>query len=567
MEKLSRAEKFKEYRSELQNNSEKGISTNELKNLQQRIIEVEKKFGNTSKTETDLNRGHKTSNGFFDAYDIFDDQSFEEPQNYEEKKEPAQVTQIAKQENKTQDEDVVLSAIENEDKVIVPTVEKIKEENVNPVSFVKETMEEKIERPTNVEEDIESALRGLLSRTLSGEDKEKNVDDYINKIKNMLSSPGEEKKEDLSKYDKMIDADEPDHPFEEVELVAPNFDEPEYTPPTKSDTDSIPSVESLIDEINTIQIQSEEIEKADEEKNTQENIEVTEEIKKPEEKEIAEFQDEKENPIFVSTLDDVVIEKPEIKPIVPQEDNSKEFGELCDNVNKLATEIESSATFAKAPYVPPRPVLPINNLSFDSLKEDVINDINSDSEMGSFMDNLKKEVNVYNQSVSNVTLDELKDNIIDEQRHNQDVEPEPKKEENAQLNKEYEATVSTEVSKLLNEINAAKADSISTEDVIKSADTVVPELIDIQQGKTIAFDAEETLEKQKENTVVLSAPPVNENADSSSIHTMSFETEELYENKEKSSTVLNVVLSILIVLAVIILGVIAYFFLLTRGII
>ena len=541
MEKLSRAEKYRDYRSGLQNDSEKNITTDQLRDLQQRLIEVEKKFGNTSKTESDMNRGYKSYSSFNDAYDIFDEQTGKEVARQEKvipkiNSKPSQEefikidTQTVKQEPQ---EESVFEEVRPDiiNRITAPTYE----DNDDGDDFVVENVKSE---PVAGDEDIESALRGILSKKISGEDKEKNVEDYINKIKELLSSDKEEK--------------------EPVEQVAPKFEsEPEYVPSPKSDTDSIPSVESLIDEINTVNINDQDAKEIEEPKAVQSE----ETVVKPEEN-IAEFAENKIQEVK-SLLQNVVIEKPEIKPIVPKEDHSKEFSELCDNVNMLAKEIEVSS-FATPAYVPPHPELP--KQSFEALKNDVKNDINSDSSMNSFMNDLKKEVNAYNQSVSNVTIDELKDNIIDDQRHKENAESEV----NNELNKQFEATVSTEVSKILDEINATKQDDFSAADMINNVETVVPDTADFQQGKTIAFESEDLLKDTniKDNTILISEPIASKpGVDDQAIHTMAFETEELYKDDEKSSTVLNIVLTVLIVLAVLALGVITYFFLLTRGII
>ena len=88
-------------------------------------------------------------------------------------------------------------------------------------------------------------------------------------------------------------------------------------------------------------------------------------------------------------------------------------------------------------------------------------------------------------------------------------------------------------------------------------------IINDQPGKTIAFEVNKK-EDTPDNTIVLSNPLVED----TSICTMSFKTEDIeIEDTSKSNTILNIILSILIVIAVGALGIIIYFFLITRGII
>ena len=137
-----------------------------------------------------------------------------------------------------------------------------------------------------------------------------------------------------------------------------------------------------------------------------------------------------------------------------------------------------------------------------------------------------------------------------------------KSEVSEETKEQFENTVSLQVNKLISEINSSKSDNISATDIIKDNDKAKKEIND-QPGKTIAFEVEK--EKPKpDNTIVLTKPEVED----ASIKTMSFKTEDLeIEDTGKGNTVLNIILSILIVIAVGALGVIIYFFLITRGII
>lgn len=690
MEKLSRAVKYKDYRNSIQTDNENGINTDQLRDLQQRLIEVEKKFGEKSRTESDLNRGYKSSGTLVDAYDIFAGPTFEEEPKVETRKveedvfdqtqpvhpiyrdEPQIVKPVVQEpvvetpivEQQASQEQVIEKTITQQQVIQEPVVEKPKLQPVEPIvqkenlmpTYEVEEKEENIvdeevkEDSTKSKNELESALRGFLDDSANN-NSDNNVEDFLDKIRNLLSErksvQKESNKEDIFEQTKE----------KTVNDIFENVDEPEYIPQEDADTDSIPYVESLIDEINTIQFSTEDrknddilndddqfdvtninqIEKEPVKQETYSKVdEVQEVIEEPvitedekheviiekEEKQdvedafveskkdnvienietkienIAEFVESKKETIVESVLKDIKLEKPIIKPVIPVEDNSKEFSELCNDVNRLAKEIESGPTFGKAPYVPPRPELPTP--TFELTKNDTVIDNNVSPFDNTFMEKLKDEVNSYNQSIDNVTINALKDELIDEQRHNIETDvdkeshkinlsdifveqenennisvkpepiPEPKKEENKELKKAYDATVNTEVNKLLDEIKLSKADDIPSADVLMNPDkTVVTEIPDINQGKTIAFEADDAGNSgNKENTIILSNPYTDDQSQTSnSIHTMSFQTEEIYESEEKSSTVLNIILTILIILAVGALAVIAYFFLLTRGII
>ena len=70
MQKLSRTSKYRDYRNELNNDSEREIATRELRDLQEKIIFNEKRFGNSSRTESDLSRGRRDP-----SYDNYYDHS------------------------------------------------------------------------------------------------------------------------------------------------------------------------------------------------------------------------------------------------------------------------------------------------------------------------------------------------------------------------------------------------------------------------------------------------------------------------------------------------------------
>ena len=494
MEKLSRTEKYKEYRNEINNTGEKEIATKELKELQDKLIINEKRFGNNSRTESDLNRGIKGST-LDDLYNIFGSSNSEPEKN--------------------------------------------------------EPQEEELEQESSFDtlEDIFSEIDKVDStskESLFVEEK----DDYLKKIKEIVSS-------DIEKT-----------PIQEL-------DDNSYLD-TNEKTEDIQPAEPVID--NTVKDeQSLDIDV------TSEPLKALKEVMSSLEEEIAEFEEPKKEPEVEqvkteeivepkpvqpqpqpsSVLKNVVLEKPVIKIPVPQEDRSKEFIEICENVNRLAAAIEENNTAFKENVVSTKTIA--NNTPVDLLQNDVKKEMLNETVKPSFMDNLENEVNKFNQMNDNKTIDNITNELIDNQRHSADQEGSI---EDASLQKEFENTVSIEASKLREEINSFKADDISADEILNVNNLLKDNAEnDVQEGKTIAFNLgkEEVSDTPEipDNTIIMDKPPI----DDSSIHTMSFRKEDLeLENDEKSNTILNIILIVLIIVAVIALGAIVYFFLLTRGI-
>lgn len=461
MERLSRTDKYKDYRSKINNASEKEIATNELKEYQEKLIFNEKKFGNTSKTESDLSRGIKGSSL----------------------------------------DDSIIGNDNNEEHVDIINLEEqipIEEPNTNDVNNEK-TTEVSNEIDNNlIENDIqEYANEKRLEQAFSEIDKfKKNSfekldenDDYINKIKEMVSFDNEKDDESESKHEKLKRYDA---------------------------------------------------------------------SKKLSKNDYAEFK---------SQNDDANIQK--------NNENSDEFSEICDNVNHFIEEIESEDNysnnqryekpiednFENETYIDsdsvPQPLdvqTPVNQPVEDN-SQPVNQQDDSYQVESTFMNDLEKEVEEYNPN----------------QQPNDYYEPQPSSdnyqynfddEEDSQAQNDYHNTVSLEVNKLLDEINSSKSDNISTSDAM-NYDNVVNGY-DNNQGKTIAFDSYNYNSNVPDNTVILSNPSYG----GSAIHTMSFRTEQLDNSIErKGNTLLNIILTILIVVAFLALGIIVYFFLLTRGII
>lgn len=458
MERLSRTDKYKDYRSKINNTSEKEIATNELKEYQEKLIFNEKKFGNTSKTESDLNRGIKGSS----LDDLIIDDSNGNKQ-----------------------------------------IEVSDTENHNPIDELSNdtNVDTKIENSNDEKTDInnsdiqEYATEKRLEQAFSEIDKfKKNSfekldenDDYINKIKEMVSFNNDKDDESENKHEKLKRYDA---------------------------------------------------------------------SKKLSQKNYAEFQPKNDG------LDDQ-----------QNKDSSDEFSEICDNVNHFIEEIESEDNYSNNqryekpiednseqelyvdPDSSPQPldVQVPENQPTESNEQPVNQQDDSYQVESNFMNDLEKEVDEYNPTQQNDDYYESQPSS-DNYQYNYDDD-----EENQN---DYHNTVSLEVNKLLDEINSSKSDNISASDAMNYDS--VSSGYDNNQGKTIAFDSYNYNSGAPDNTVVLSNPAYGGPA----IHTMSFRTEQLDNSIErKGNTLLNVILTILIIVAFLALGIIVYFFLLTRGII
>ena len=477
MQKLSRTDKYREYRNKLNNDGEREIATKELRELQEKIIFNEKRFGNSSKTETDLNRGRKDTS----YNDIFGTIS------------------LPTQNQHVDDLNDVFAELNR---------------------YKRYSIDKKIE---NTQEH----------------------DDYIRKIKDIVNkASSQDDKPEYQHYteekrvetEKAIIKEEPiynEFVIEEEPVLEKQISFKEKTFIEDLSESNGPEIEENIPVIDKNKIK-----------------ETSFEDKLSEEK-IAEFVEE---PVIAeppkSQLDNVEIKKPDIQPTIPQTDHSKEFEEICMNANSLAEKIESANSFSKDQYVSPvSNHKPIN--SFEGIQQNIKKDLIGSENEHSIFDDIEKELFQFKT--------EEKDELNDLEYKKKIAK---KSELSEQIKKDYDNTVSLQVDKLMDEIKSSKSDNISAADIIKGNDIAKKELDD-NSGKTIAFEVNKKNDVP-DNTIVLSKPSI----DDSSIHTMSFKTEDLdMEENDNGNTILNVILSILIIIAVGALGVIIYFFLLTRGII
>lgn len=489
MEKLSRTEKYKEYRSEINNDGEKEIATKELKELQDKLIINEKRFGNNSRTESDFNRGIKGST-LDDIYNIFG------PSNIESEKKAHHTKKI-------------------EHDVSFDTLDDI----FNEI--------DKVDITSNQDEHAE-------------ED-----NDYIRKIKEIVLNDSRE--DSIQQLDENSNEDN-----ENIKQKEPFLDVEEYDEQ---------SLENTIETAGRV-LTSLRGEVAEFEEPKSESIVVQNEVNINPKNDDIQPQSLQEEDRLSSILQTQALEKPIISVFAPQEDTSKEYIEVCENVNRLAAAVEDSNAFLKEDFIREKTIA--NRAPADLLHSDAKKETTSGPVTPSFMNNLENELNMFSQSND----EQIDDNITestDKQLH-----PEEKKEiiENVTLKKEYANTVSMEADKLRDEINSLKTDHISVDAVLNANHLLENDSRNnTQEGKTIAFNVgnekNASTSNFSDNTFVIEKPIAN----TSSIHTMSFKKEDLeLENNEKSNTILNIILVLLILVAVAALGAIVYFFLITRGI-
>lgn len=586
MEKLSRTAKYKNYRDGMNNDSEREIATKELRKLQDKIILNEKRFGNSSRTENDLIRGRRNA-----SYDDFYDNYYgavNNELNTPNKKEYNEIDDIFGEINKFRsnnnrqydnyydDVDKERSNDEFEDKD--EYIRKIREIVNNAGSQSREPIQHETysrENRYNVERTFEREKytnQEIIER-------ENKYNEYLQQQNQQIQPSVEEENIEESKVEFKLNDDSNDNNIgfaaqstndalsEEItDEVVPNYEDEivEAEEPVEEETSVLDDSEETNDDANAIletsgEILDEEVcvtedneESKDEEKSFEDdslNNNSTDDTIKD-----VTFNEEE----YVSPMDDIVLEKPELKAIIPQRDDSIAFKEICETANTLADEIESTSSFAQSTYVP-QSVTSVSNNSLEGLQNDINKDLMNLNKSDDFMSAIELEVNQYNKEEElNEEIEEPKEELVDDQKH-----VIRKSEVSEEMKEEYEHTVSFEVGKLMDEINSSKSDYISAEDIIKDNDLVKKDFDEDRIGKTIAFDAADNIDIP-DNTIVLSRPDITEDA---SIHTMSFKTEELDEKDEKNNTLLNIILTILVIIAIAALGVMAYFFLITRGII
>ena len=491
MQKLSRVNKYREYRNDLYNDGEKEIVTKELRELQNKIIFNEKRFGNYSRTENDLYRGRKDTS-FESILNNFDyekiDKMYSE-QNEEIDDHPSGLDDIFEELKRD-------NVYQNKEEDKQPKQSRV--ENIANINNEKEKLREELDN-------------GLLDKTL---------DQIVESVKTYEPNLDKKPAEILHENDNYI---EESSSINQDDLKKTSDDVQDYIKTLEKE------VAVLTDAVNN--------------STSKENIiSVPEEKKEP----IASFSEDTQKEI----KEEEKAEKSSgglVSAPIEQVDQFEEISKLANSISTIIddhiidNEKEESCEFKP-------------NNSFETLKLDIKNNLSNSEFNNDFMDNLQKEVDDYNPEEKTATIDDL---------DNDNKHIIKKSEISGSQKEEFDNTVSIEVNKLINEINSSKSDYISVADALNDNDIGNTDTKVDQIGKTIAFNMESN--KDIENTVILSNPQAGED---NTIHTMSFEVEELdIEKEEKGNKALNVILSILIIISAAALGILVYFFLITRGII
>ena len=554
MQKLSRTEKYRDYRNKLKNGNEREIATKELQQLQEKIIFNEKRFGDSSRTESDLNRGRR------DTSSSIDNQIFDRPSQNQSKDYLNDIFDqlnrykngISNQNNEeTENRDDYIKKIRDivyrpETQEEIPAPKKEADVNDRLLDLEKLVIKENrtVEKEPVVEQEPVFEQESIPVDFIEPEENDDFIDFSQFEEEPVIEDlPIEEEPitsqpsfEDTKPEPKQIIEEKPVAEAKPITEEKPVADAKPITEEKQEDNPQKSFEEELRAKLNLIQ--NEETPKSQEQKEP-----IT-----------AEFVEEKPVELPKSQLEDVQIKKADIQPTIPQHDHSKEFEEICMNVNSLAEEIDSADTFARDQYVPPVATHKPEN-SFEGIQQNIKKDLIGVEKDNNFFDNLEKEINHYNNDEENTDAKPIEEKSEDKKKII------TKSEISSEMKEEFDNTVSLQVDKLLGEINASKADNISATDIMKNNDKA-KKVVNDQPGKTIAFEVKH--DDIPDNTVVLTNPKVED----TSIRTMSFKTEDLeVEDAGKGNTVLNIILSILIVIAVGALGVIVYFFLITRGII
>ena len=200
------------------------------------------------------------------------------------------------------------------------------------------------------------------------------------------------------------------------------------------------------------------------------------------------------------------------------------------------------------------------------IEEPVVEEINIEPVIiennASILDAAINEADVYNHLNGEKNIHEVASSMINELRHNEpETELDADKVETQEPvvettnDEQFSNTVSLEISKIMEDINAPEEIKEEAEPVEEIEETLIAERPD-----------EEVVEIKNINE--LEEKPVKENTISETIPFVVQDSEELTddEQEEGSNTVLNVILIILIVILVAVLGLIVFYILKTKNI-
>ena len=217
----------------------------------------------------------------------------------------------------------------------------------------------------------------------------------------------------------------------------------------------------------------------------------------------------------------------------------------------------------------------INDIKSEGGSEKV--EISQEKKNSDFVDNTIEEVKNYNKNEGKTTLEDISNALVDEVRHSIDNEI-----KNRAIDAEFNDTVSMEINKVLEEIKTQKSESTIIDNALNNENNAAE--FDTQR----AFENAQTnldtfnIEKVKEITgeqPVVEIKNISETMNHSLVNsdvlddTIPFimdkenETEEVEEDDDKASPILNIILAVLIVVLLAVLAVFVYYILVARGII
>ena len=198
------------------------------------------------------------------------------------------------------------------------------------------------------------------------------------------------------------------------------------------------------------------------------------------------------------------------------------------------------------------------------------------------------EVNNYNQNGGVQTIDELTNNIVNELRHPEEEhkeEPVIQYEEVKVDDEEFTKTLSMEISKIMNEVEAAKDEEQVSIDKVVEVEKTPSDFINsyfnvdenaINKSLNETANIKPVVEEVKEEPIEIKNINDLEATHDEIMDTIPFtvaneedEEDEYYDEDEEdaSNTVLNVILIVLIVILVAVLALIVFYILKTKGII
>ena len=212
-----------------------------------------------------------------------------------------------------------------------------------------------------------------------------------------------------------------------------------------------------------------------------------------------------------------------------------------------------------------------------------------EAETNSYLASMMEEVDQYNTLNGDLTISQLTNAMVNEIRHPEqeevkqeaaEVQPEIKEEAE---DEEFSNTVSMEIAKIMDEIDAVKEEPVKEEPVTVSEPVKEPEPVKAEEPVKEEPVAEEhpvlakTLQEENEEEVVeiknlkeLEAEPTRDTVSNTIPFVVATDDdeEEIEDDEEDgSNTILNIILIVLIIVLIAVLGLIVFYILKTKGVI